>query len=123
MTESQTPYDALRNTFHEPNRLAILSALCATDGWVTFTELRDRCGLTDGNLNRHLKVLEDADVVKIRKKFVENKPQTSIAISSKGLQRFHDYLGALEQVLVAARKAVPSGSQAREQNAMRTAEA
>jgi len=123
MTESQTPYDALLNTFHEPNRLAIVSALCATDGWLTFTDLRDQCGLTDGNLNRHLKVLEEADIVKIRKKFVENKPQTSIAISSRGLERFNAYLGALEQVLVAARKAVPARMPGRAPAAWRAAEA
>jgi DNA-binding transcriptional ArsR family regulator len=123
MTESQTPYDALRNTFHEPNRLAILSVLCATDGWVTFTELRDQCGLTDGNLNRHLKVLEDSDIVRIRKKFVENKPQTTVAMSGKGLERFNGYLAALEQVLVAARKAVPAARESRGQSAMRVVEA
>ena len=45
--------NALERIFHEPNRLAIMSTLCAADEGLAFTDLRDACGLTDGNLNRH----------------------------------------------------------------------
>lgn len=47
--------DAIERVFHEPNRMSILSVLCASRGGMPFTELRDRCGLTDDNLNRHVK--------------------------------------------------------------------
>ena len=100
------PYEALQRLFHEPNRLAILSALCAVRGGLTFNELKEQCHLTDGNLNRHLKVLEDDGVVRIEKKFVGVKPRTTVHITRAGLDRFNEYLAALGDVLQKARKAV-----------------
>lgn len=104
---SDNPYEALEKIFHEPNRLAIMSALCAADSGLTFGELKDGCGLTDGNLNRHLKVLDEAGVVDISKEFFDNKPRTTVLISRKGLDRFNEYLSALNEVLRKARKALP----------------
>ncbi len=103
-----TPFDALEKIFHEPNRLAIMSALCAAEKGLTFSSLREQCGLTDGNLNRHLKVLEDAGAIRIRKEFVKNKPQTTVFISQAGLSRFEDYLVALQQVLTTAQQGLPA---------------
>jgi len=109
MTENpDNPYDALERIFHEPNRLSIMSALCAADGGLSFNELKEECGLTDGNLNRHLKVLEEAEAVKIRKSFVDAKPRTTISLSKAGLQRFNEYLSALSEVLKKAKAKVPS---------------
>jgi len=105
--QNDNPYDALERIFHEPNRLAIMSALCAEDNGLSFNELKEECSLTDGNLNRHLKVLEDAGVVRIDKKFVDAKPRTTVVITGKGLDRFNEYLEALSEVLNNARKAMP----------------
>jgi DNA-binding transcriptional ArsR family regulator len=98
------PFDALERIFHEPNRLAIMSALCASDRGLTFNALRDQCSLTDGNLNRHLKVLEEADAIRIKKEFVKNKPRTTVFLSKQGLKRFEEYLGALRDVLSVAQQ-------------------
>lgn len=106
MTEDSL-YDALEKIFHEPNRLAIMSVLCAAEGGLSFSEIKDECRLTDGNLNRHLKVLEEAAVIKIRKEFLDNKPRTLVSISRKGLDRFNEYLTVLNEVLVKARKGIP----------------
>ncbi|MCE9614699.1 MAG: transcriptional regulator [Lentisphaerae bacterium] len=109
------PIDAepLERIFHEPNRLAILSAVCGQPGGMRFKDLRDACRLTDGNLNRHLKVLEEARVIRVAKQFVDGKPCTTIHLSKTGLKRFQDYLAALEQVLLAAQQALPAESRAR----------
>lgn len=95
----------LERLFHEPNRLAILSALCAARDGLAFTELRDTCRLTDGNLNRHLKTLEEEGVVRIHKAFVDDKPRTTIAMTRAGLARFSLYLENLAVVLQDARRA------------------
>lgn len=107
---SHTPVDtdALERIFHEPNRLAILAALCAQPAGLRFRDLRDTCRLTDGNLNRHLKVLEESRVIRIAKQFVDGKPCTTIHLSKAGLKRFQEYLTALEQVLAAAQQALPA---------------
>lgn len=100
-------YDALEKIFHEPNRLSIMSALCAADKGMTFSELKTECRLTDGNLNRHLKVLEEAGAIRITKAFVDSKPRTTVALSARGLKRFQDYLAALNEVLLQAKKNLP----------------
>jgi DNA-binding transcriptional ArsR family regulator len=113
MTTDRTPadgatdFDALERLFHEPNRLAIMSALCAADGGLTFNELKDACVLTDGNLNRHLKALEEAGAVRVEKTFVGVKPRTTVFLSDRGLTRFREYLDALEAVLDRARRTLP----------------
>ncbi len=108
MTAAKAPYDALEKLFHEPNRLSIMSALCAAEAGMTFRELRDSCDLTDGNLNRHLKVLEDASAIRITKEFVDNKPRTTVFVTPTGLDSFQEYLEALAKVLKAARKSIPA---------------
>lgn len=102
----ETDSSALERIFHEPNRMAILSALCAASEALTFTEIKSLSGLTDGNLSRHLKALEDAGVIGIRKSFVGVKPCTTVTLTDKGLQRFEDYLSALSEVLKKAKQAV-----------------
>ncbi len=99
------PAGALERLFHEPKRLAILSALCTARDGLAFTELRDTCQLTDGNLNRHLKVLEEEAVVRVKKAFVNDKPRTTVSLTRGGLARFNQYLERLEAVLQEARRA------------------
>ena len=96
---------ALERLFHEPSRLAILSALCAARDGLSFTELRDACRLTDGNLSRHLKALEEEEVVRISKAFVGDKPRTTVALTRHGLARFSLYLDTLAAVLQDAKRA------------------
>lgn len=96
---------SLERLFHEPSRLAILSVLCAARDGLSFTELRDACRLTDGNLSRHLKALEEDGVIKIRKAFVDDKPRTTVALTRDGLARFSLYLDALSFVLQDAKRA------------------
>ena len=114
MTDPTPPdTDTLERVFHEPNRLAIMSAVCAAVDGITFRDLKDACSLTDGNLNRHLKVLEEARVIRITKTFVDAKPRTTVHLSRTGLKRFQDYLAALELVLQSARNAIPREERAR----------
>ena len=99
----------LERLFHEPNRLAIMSALASTgaDG-LPFAELRELCRLTDGNLSRHLAALEADHIVRVEKSFVDRKPRTTILPTRVGLDRFAAYLATLEQVLADARAALPA---------------
>ena len=106
--EPRNPYDALERIFHEPNRLAIMSVVCAADQGVSFTELKAACDLTDGNLNRHLKVLEETGAVAIKKTFVKAMPRTTIHMTKGGLERFNEYLAALSDVLKQAKRSLPA---------------
>jgi len=93
------PYADLERIFHEPNRLAIVSQLCGAADGMTFSELKEACGLTDGNLSRHLKTLQEADAVRMDKAFVAARPRTTVFITDTGRTGFVEYLATLEAVL------------------------
>jgi len=103
------PYPRLERIFHEPGRLTIMTNLLAAPNGLTFTQLKDACELTDGNLSRHLKALEKAKAIIIKKRFVKNRPQTLVALSERGQADFLAYLQALEAVLLDA--AAKAGAQ------------
>jgi DNA-binding transcriptional ArsR family regulator len=92
----------------------MMSVLCAADNGLSFNELKVACKLTDGNLNRHLKVLREADAIRIQKAFVGAKPRTTVQLSRTGLERFNEYLRALEQVLRNARDSLPAERKAKD---------
>ncbi|MFH3733518.1 transcriptional regulator, partial [Acinetobacter baumannii] len=58
----------LDRLIHERVRLAILSALAAS-GPLTFSELKEIVGTTDGNLSVHARKLEDAKYIVCTKGF------------------------------------------------------
>jgi DNA-binding MarR family transcriptional regulator len=62
------------------------------------------CSLTDGNLSRHLRVLESAKLVEIAKGHDHNRPLTVCRITSSGRNRYLEYLQTLEQVVRDAEK-------------------
>lgn len=110
----EPPYSRLERIFHEPARLIIMSQLLGTVDGATFTELKSACGLTDGNLSRHLATLEQAKAIRIDKSFAGHRPQTTVCLSKQGREDFMAYLQALEAVLldaadkVAARQGKPA---------------
>ena len=99
MSERENVFTNLRNVFHEPSRLAIMSALCNAGDGLKFNELKEECDLTDGNLSRHLRALEEEKAIRIKKAFVKGKPQTTIYLTDRGRESFIEYLQALEEVL------------------------
>ena len=105
-TKHENPYAALKTLFHEPNRLAMMSALSQAIDGLTFNDLKRDCDLTDGNLSRHLKTLEEAEAIRIEKTFVDAKPRTTVFLSDAGRKSFIEYLQALEEVLEKAARSV-----------------
>lgn len=95
-------YEGLERVIHEKARLGILTSLLAHPAGLAFTELRELCSLTDGNLNRHLKVLVEAGLVAIEKLTQGNRPQTTCRVTAAGRERFQEYLAALEKVIADA---------------------
>lgn len=98
--------ESIESVFHQPRRLDIMSELCGAEGGLSFGELKARCGLTDGNLNRHLQALQKEGAIKVKKSFIGVKPHTSVSVTAKGRQRFIEYLGNLEAILKAASQKV-----------------
>jgi DNA-binding transcriptional ArsR family regulator len=99
-------YEGLDRVIHERARLSVLTSLVAHPKGLLFNDLKDLCGLTDGNLSRHLAVLQEAGLVEIRKGFERNRPQTVCRITRDGRDRYLEYLSVLEQVVRDAAAAV-----------------
>ncbi len=103
---TKTLYDALARVFHEPHRLAIMSMLCGGSQGQSFNDLKRKCELTDGNLSRHLKTLEEAGAIRVAKQFVGVRPNTTVQVTELGRESFIHYLQALEEVLKTAVESV-----------------
>ena len=108
---SDNPYLRLERIFHEPGRLTIMTNLLGAPDGLTFSELKAACNLTDGNLSRHLKALEKAKAVTAKKRFVKNRPQTTVFLSKAGRADFLAYLQALETVLLEAAAKTTTGKE------------
>ena len=108
--EGRFAYEGLDRVIHERARLSVLTSLVAHTKGLTFGDLKQLCSLTDGNLSRHLRVLEKAKLVEIVKGFDRNRPQTLCRISALGRKRYLDYLSTLEQVVRDAGKMRQSGT-------------
>jgi predicted ArsR family transcriptional regulator len=97
-------YEGLERVMHEKARLGLLTSLIAHPKGLAFADLKQLCGLTDGNLSRHLQVLQEAGLVEITKSFEGNRPQTTCRLTRNGRRRFLEYLALLEQVVRDAAK-------------------
>jgi hypothetical protein len=95
---------------HEKARLSVLTSLVAHPKGLVFGDLKQMCGLTDGNLSRHLQVLDEACLIAIEKGYDHNRPQTVCRITAQGRRRYLDYLKVLEQVVQDAASAAKTGS-------------
>jgi len=113
-TEPPFAFEGLDRVMHEKARLGVLSSLIAHPKGLAFADLKTLCGLTDGNLSRHLQVLQEAGLIEIAKQFENNRPLTTVKLSRSGRKRFLDYLALLEQVVRdAAKTAGPDYGEAR----------
>ena len=91
--------------FHEKARLGIMTSLVTNPKGLVFSDLKEFCALTDGNLSRHLQVLHEAGLIEVSKGFHRNRPQTVCRVSDDGRRRFLDYINVLENVVADALKA------------------
>jgi len=110
--EAPFAYGGLDRLIHEHARLSVLTSLITHAQGLTFGELKQLCALTDGNLSRHLQVLEQAGLVTIFKGVEHNRPVTLCRITAQGRKRYIDYLSVLERVLTDAETAVNGASAA-----------
>ena len=97
--EGRFAYEGLDRVIHERARLSVLTSLITNPTGLSFVDLKQLCGLTDGNLARHLQVLEKDGMIRIFKEQDENRLQTMTRITAAGRKRYIEYLNILEQVV------------------------
>lgn len=88
----------LQKIFDHRVRLGIMSVLLVND-WVEFNTLKEMLEVTDGALASHIKKLEEAGYIEVRKQFIGRKPNTSYRATESGKQAFNKHLDGLERLI------------------------
>lgn len=94
----KNPIENLNKVFDSRIRLGIMSALVINDS-VSFNELKELLGITDGNLASHLKTLEETGFVKFQKGFIGRKTNTTYSLTKTGDREFKLHLDALAKMI------------------------
>jgi DNA-binding MarR family transcriptional regulator len=69
-----------------------------------FTYLKKVLELTDGNLGRHLQVLDKAGYIELNKVFEHGKPRTWVTLTRQGRAALAAELETMERLIRRARK-------------------
>jgi len=80
------------------SRLGACVLLSGVDS-ISFRSLRDLLDETDGNLGAHLRKLEEAGYVGVRKEFQDRKPVTWYSLTPTGRQALKAHLDAMQAVI------------------------
>ena len=92
------PFLQLDRVIHEKGRLTIMSLLAASPE-LSFTEIRDTLGMTDGNLTTHIRTLQEAGYVSVAKSYKKNRPLTTCTLTAQGRKAFAAYINLLEAIV------------------------
>ncbi len=98
----------LDDVVHQRVRLGILAVLEETSR-ADFGYLKGVLDLTDGNLSRHISVLEEAGLIDVEKGFENRRGRTWISVTPLGREALKSQLAALRELIdrVAAASAEP----------------
>ena len=91
-------YQQLDDIIHSRIRLAIMAILVSVDQ-AGFIFLKDQVNVTDGNLSVHLRKLENAGYISVKKTFIARKPVSIYKITNKGRKAFKVYVDRLEKFI------------------------
>lgn len=100
-TEPPNGLDRLDLLLQHRSRLGAMVLLSGVDA-INFSRLRMLLGESDGNLGAHLRKLEDAGYLGVKKEFVDRKPVTWYSMTPAGRKALKAHLAALEAVVKAA---------------------
>ena len=92
------PFLQLDRMIHEKGRLGIMSMLAASPE-LSFTELRDALGITDGNLTTHIRALQEEGYIAVAKSYQNRRPLTTCSLTPAGRKAFAGYINLLEQIV------------------------
>ena len=100
MSDATTPKSviSLSDAVHQRSRLAILAVLYELSR-ADFRLLHNSTGLSDGNLGRHIQVLEGAGLVTVEKGYSGRKPQTIVEISPEGIRALEAEVEVLKSLV------------------------
>ena len=84
-------------TVHAPGRLQIC-AMLASAAEAEFAMLRDAIEVSDSVMSKHIKMLEDAGYVSVRKAAASGRQRTWLALTAKGRKAFAGHVAELTRM-------------------------
>jgi DNA-binding MarR family transcriptional regulator len=97
-TAGSHPALGFDDVVHQRTRLGILAVLAeATEA--DFTYLRKTLDLTDGNLGRHLEILQAAGLIRINKGYHGRRPRTRVTITAEGRRALRHELASMQALM------------------------
>jgi len=90
------------STIHAPNRLQICALLAPLE-MAEFQFLRDALNVSDSVLSKHIKQLEEAGYVKLRKRKMNGRQHTWALLTSKGRKAFKAHVEELQRIVAIAK--------------------
>jgi DNA-binding MarR family transcriptional regulator len=94
----KNPIENLNKIFDSRIRMGVMSILIVNEE-VSFNDLKQMLGVTDGNLASHMVNLEENGYVKVHKGFIGRKTNTTYSITRAGEKAFKDHIEALENMI------------------------
>ncbi len=91
-------YKDLDPLLHSQLRLTIISLLVASEK-VDFTHIKEETKAASGNISIQIKKLQEAGYIKVEKSFKNNYPNTTLTITSKGIEAFETYVNNLKKYI------------------------
>ena len=91
-------YQEIDDVIHSRIRTSIMALLVSLEE-AEFNFIKEKVNATDGNLSVHLKKLEEAGYVLVKKLFVDRKPVSKYKVSNKGYKAFENYIKQLESIV------------------------
>lgn len=102
MNKAQARFDPV---VHAPNRLQLCAMLAAVSD-AEFSVLREALGVSDSVLSKHLKVLEDAGYLELKKSTVGSRVRTRAALTGAGRRAYAGHVAELQRLVAEDHAAV-----------------
>ena len=83
---------------HSQLRLSIVSILMTVDE-ANFSFLKESTKAAAGNVSIQIKKLLEAGYINVEKTFKDNYPNTTVSITSKGIEAFETYVNDLKKYI------------------------
>src|SRR5579872_2183789 len=97
-------FQRIDRVIHETGRTKIMALLASSES-LSFKELKDHLGMTDGNLSVHMRTLEESGYVTVSKSFVERKPRTEFSLTPVGREAFRSYIETMAEIVAQSQEA------------------
>lgn len=79
------------------DRLWILDEIVVNGGEASFQSLSSHLDIKPGSLNNHLAKLEGADLIRIEKSFLNNRPLTKVVMTETGWRVYNEVKAKIQE--------------------------